>query len=183
MCVPLSTPSGRSVLTLYARQPWRFLRHQGNNRCALTRLFFDGDGLLDFVEIRVGAERTEKELTIMNSQNRGGMFAMNRGVAPPHDAAPEFCMRQPHPFPEIYFDGNARMTERGYALVRGSLEDLAKLGLSPANAVGMRFTFVMHDDDDLMFNGIVVHDPKWGYLAYADEDGLYMRSEIETFGQ
>lgn len=37
----------------------------------------------------------------------------------------------------------------------------------------------MHDtdehgnSDDIMFNGIVVHDPKWGYLAFADEDGLY----------
>jgi len=101
----------------------------------------------------------------------------------------EFSMRKAHPFPEVYFDGNARMLERGYSLVRGSVEDLARLGLSPANAVGMRFTFVMHDtdehgnSDDIMFNGIVIHDPKWGFLAFADEDGLYMRSEIETSGQ
>ena len=67
----------------------------------------------------------------------------------------------------IFFDGNARMLERGYSLIRGPVEDLAKLGLSLASAVGMRFTFVMHDTDghgnadDIMFNGIGIRDPKW----------------------
>ena len=89
----------------------------------------------------------------------------------------------------IYFDGNARMLERGYSLVRGPVEDLAKLGLSLASAVGMRFTFVMHDTDgqgnadDIMLNGIGIRDPKWGCLAFADKEGLYVRSEIEVPGQ
>jgi len=94
-------------------------------------------------------------------------------------------MRKPHPYPEIYCDLNAGMIERGYLLTRGSVDDLAKLGLTLADAVGMRFTFVGGDDadehrdpDDIMFNGIVIHDPKWGYLAFADEDGVYWRSQI-----
>ncbi|UHQ18315.1 hypothetical protein LVB87_08750 [Lysobacter sp. KIS68-7] len=93
-------------------------------------------------------------------------------------------MRQPHPFPEIYIDLNAAMIERGYLLCRGSVDDLAKLGLTPADAVGMRFTFVQDEvdeqgnPDDIMFNGIVIHDPKWGHLAFADEDGVYWRSEV-----
>lgn len=94
-------------------------------------------------------------------------------------------MREPHQYPEIYCDLNARMTERGYSVERrGSVDDLAKLGLTLAGAVGMRFTFVQNDGDehgnpdDIMFNGIVIHDPKWGYLAYADEDGVYWRSQV-----
>jgi hypothetical protein len=37
----------------------------------------------------------------------------------------------------------------------------------------MRFTFFIDDGDDegtpddIMFNGVVVHDPKWGYFAGA----------------
>jgi hypothetical protein len=94
-------------------------------------------------------------------------------------------MRDPHTFPEIQCDLNARMTDRGFSLERrGSVEDLAKLGLTLADAVGMRFTFVQGDADahgnadDIMFNGTVIHDPKWGYLALADEDGVYWRSEV-----
>jgi len=96
-------------------------------------------------------------------------------------------MRYPHPFPEIYCDLNAGMIERGYSLERrGSVEDLAKLGLTLEKAVGMRFTFVGDDadehgnPDDIMFNGIVIRDPQWGYLAYADESGIYWRSELKT---
>jgi hypothetical protein len=94
-------------------------------------------------------------------------------------------MRVPHPYPEIYCDLNAAMIARGYSLERrGSVDDLAKLGLTLADAVGMRFTFVQDDadehgnPDDIMFNGIVIHDPKWGYLAFADEDGVYWRSQV-----
>jgi hypothetical protein len=29
-----------------------------------------------------------------------------------------------------------------------------------------------------MFNGIVIFDPQWGYLAFADEDGVYWRSQV-----
>ena len=94
-------------------------------------------------------------------------------------------MRKPHPYPEIYCDLNARMTEHGYSLERrGSVDDLEKLGLTLSSAVGMRFTFVQGDadengnPDDIMFNGVVVHDPKWGYLALADGDGIYWRSQL-----
>jgi hypothetical protein len=73
-------------------------------------------------------------------------------------------MRVPHPFPEIYCDLNAEMIERGYSLERrGSVDDLAKLGLTLAQAVGMRFTFVMDDadehgnPDDILFNGGISH--------------------------
>ncbi len=95
-------------------------------------------------------------------------------------------MRVPHPYPEIYCDLNAGMIDRGYSLERkGSVDDLAKLGLTLAEAVGMRFTFVQDDaddqgnPDDIMFNGVVIHDLKWGYLAYADPDGVYWRSQLQ----
>jgi len=64
------------------------------------------------------------------------------------------------------------------------VDDLSKLGLSLSAAVGMRFTFVGGDDgvegkpDDIMFNGVVVQDSTWGYLALADADGVYWRSEL-----
>lgn len=89
-----------------------------------------------------------------------------------------------HPHPEIYCDLNARMTEHGYLLTTGSVEDLTKLGLTLESAMGRRFTFVQDDadkngkPDDIMFNGIVIRDEKFGYLALADEDGIYWRSEI-----
>ena len=96
-------------------------------------------------------------------------------------------MRNLHPHPEIYCDLNARMTHRGYSLERrGSVDDLAKLGLTLEQAVGMRFTFVQDDADehgkpnDIMFNGIVIHDSGWGYLALADEDDVYWRSQIAS---
>jgi hypothetical protein len=92
--------------------------------------------------------------------------------------------KRPKHLPEIYCDLNARMTERGYLFTRGSVEDLTKLGLTLESAVGKRFTFVGDDaakdgkPDDIMFNGIVIRDEKYGYLMLADEDGVYWRSEI-----
>ena len=87
--------------------------------------------------------------------------------------------RKRHPFPEIYCDFNARFTERGYSLeTRGSMEDLRKLGLNLTAAVGHRFTLYMDDadehgrPDDIMFNGVVIYDDKYGYLAQVDEDGM-----------
>jgi hypothetical protein len=92
--------------------------------------------------------------------------------------------RARHPHPEVYCDLNARMTEHGYSLERrGSVEDLAKLGLTLEQAVGKRFTFYMDDandkgePDDIMFNGVVVKDERWGYMAVADSD-VYWRSEL-----
>ena len=53
------------------------------------------------------------------------------------------------PLAEIYCDLNARMTDRGYSLERrGSVEDLAKLGLTLAGAVGRRVAFVQGDADE-----------------------------------
>lgn len=76
------------------------------------------------------------------------------------------------------------MTERGYSLQRnGSVSDLSSLGLTLESAVGKRFTFFMDDGDengnpnDIMFNGVVVHDSEWGYLAVMDDD-VYWRSQI-----
>ena len=93
--------------------------------------------------------------------------------------------RERHPYPEIYCDLNATTIERGYSLERhGSVEDLKKLGLTLESAVGRRFTFYMDDGnergepDDIMFNGVVVKDPEWGYLALADNDEVYWRSEL-----
>jgi len=92
--------------------------------------------------------------------------------------------RTRHPFPEIYCDRNARMTDRGYSLQRnGSVSDLSNLGLTLESAVGKRFTFYMDDGDengnpdDVMFNGVVVHDPELGYLAEMDDD-VYWRSQV-----
>jgi hypothetical protein len=76
------------------------------------------------------------------------------------------------------------MTENGYSLERrGSVEDLEKLGLTLEQAVGRRFTFFADDaddkgePDDIMFNGVVVKDEQWGYLAVADSE-IYWRSEL-----
>jgi hypothetical protein len=94
-------------------------------------------------------------------------------------------MRTRHPFAEIYCDLNARVAARGYSLARrGSIDTLEKLGLTLEKAVGMRFTFFMDDadengnPDDIMFNGVVAHDPEYGYLAIMDEDGVYWRSQV-----
>jgi hypothetical protein len=94
-------------------------------------------------------------------------------------------MEDSAPLAEIYCDLNAKMIDRGYSLERrGSVEDFARLGFTLAEAVGKRFTFVQRDadedgnPDDIMFNGVVVHDPEWGYLAYADEQGVFWRSQL-----
>jgi hypothetical protein len=77
------------------------------------------------------------------------------------------------------------MTAHGYSLERrGSVDDLAKLGLTLESAVGRRFTFFMDDaddagrPDDIMFNGVVIHDDSYGYLAQGDSAGVYWRSQI-----
>jgi hypothetical protein len=77
------------------------------------------------------------------------------------------------------------MTEHGYSLERrGSVEDLQKLGFTLEMSVGEHFTFYMDDadeqgrPDDIMFNGVVVLDDNWGYLAVEDGDGFYWRSQI-----
>ena len=90
-------------------------------------------------------------------------------------------------YPEISCDLNAGRGD-GYSMeCAGPVENLGKLGLTLASAVGQRFTFNGGLDQapdgkasDIMFNGVVVHDPKWGYVAVADEDGIYWRSQVEN---
>jgi hypothetical protein len=77
------------------------------------------------------------------------------------------------------------MTEKGYSLERrGSVEDLRKLGLTLEMAVGQRFTFYMDDaddqgrPDDIMWEGVVIHDGRWGYLAEQSDGDFYHRSDL-----
>ena len=87
------------------------------------------------------------------------------------------------PLPEVFFDPNARMTENGYAVTNGSIEDLARIGLTPEQAVGMAFTFNGGDDSaegeepvEIVFDGTVERHPKWGYLAISNSQGIYWRA-------
>jgi hypothetical protein len=66
--------------------------------------------------------------------------------------------------PFVYCDLNAAMTNTGYLLTNGSLASLAKLGLSEEKAVGLEFRF---GDGELMFSGVIIYHPTFGYLAYA----------------
>ena len=90
------------------------------------------------------------------------------------------------PYPEIFCDFNARMTERGYRATNGTVRDLTALGLTLESAVGRRFVFVSDDadehgkPDDIMHDGTVVVDPAFGILLEADETGFYWRSELRS---
>lgn len=85
--------------------------------------------------------------------------------------------------PQIFIDLNARMTDNGFLLTKGSLADLAKLGLTPEAAVGKRFTFMGGDDEDngrpadIMFDGTIQKDETFGYLAVADANGIYWKAK------
>jgi hypothetical protein len=89
--------------------------------------------------------------------------------------------------PEIFCDFNGRMTERGYLPTNGTVQDLTALGLTLENAVGRRFVFVSGDadehnnPDDIMHNGTVIQDPKFGFLLEADDTGFYWRSELRRY--
>ena len=85
-------------------------------------------------------------------------------------------------FPEIFCDLNSRMTENGYLLTAGSYQDLANLGLTVEAAVGKQFTFNGGDDSlegkdqvEIIFNGTIERDEKWGYLAVSDPEGVHWR--------
>jgi hypothetical protein len=87
---------------------------------------------------------------------------------------------------EIYCDHNARLTENGHSLERrGSVDDLAKLGLTLDSAVGQAFRFVSDDrdlggnPDDIMFDGVVVRDAQYGILAVANDRGVFHRSDLK----
>jgi len=86
--------------------------------------------------------------------------------------------------PEVFIDLNAAMTENGYALTNGSIEDLSKVGLTVEQAVGMLFTFNGGEDTieggapvEIVFDGTIEEHPKWGYLAVSDSKGIYWRAK------
>lgn len=85
---------------------------------------------------------------------------------------------------EIFIDLNARITENGYVLTGGSLDDLAMLGFTAEQAVGMPFTFNGGDDTpengetvEIVFDGTIEKDPRWGYLAVSNGKGMYWRAK------
>jgi hypothetical protein len=91
----------------------------------------------------------------------------------------------PNSVPEVMIDFNARMTQSGYmATCRGTLEDLAEIGLSLDAAVGKLFIFseaggrLPHSPTDLICTGTIVVDPEFGFLAVEDENGVCERSEL-----
>jgi hypothetical protein len=84
--------------------------------------------------------------------------------------------------PEIFCDLNAGARANSYRLTNGSFADLKKLGLTPEQAIGMQFSFNGGADTDengqaadIMFDGTIVKDAEWGYLAVADSKGVYWR--------
>jgi hypothetical protein len=86
--------------------------------------------------------------------------------------------------PRIYFDCNSELAEGSFALVRGMLEDLQALGLTPDTAEGSRFTFVQEDvgpkghPDALIFNGTIAHSAALGHFALADPGGVHWLSDL-----
>lgn len=92
------------------------------------------------------------------------------------------------PHPRLYFDANSQLAERSCALVQGTLDDLAALGLDPAAACGLRFTFVQEelgDSDELdalVFNGRISHSPSLGHFALADAGGAQWLSDFSSRG-
>lgn len=76
--------------------------------------------------------------------------------------------------PRLYFDANSELASRSFALVRGTLDDLQALGLTPEQALGARFTFVQEDTglngepDALLFDGTIAHSEALGFFALAD---------------
>jgi len=88
--------------------------------------------------------------------------------------------------PRIYFDCNSALAESSFGLVRGMLEDLQALGLTPETAEGSRFTFVQEDvgptgqPDALIFNGAIARSATLGYFALADSGGVHWLSELSS---
>ena len=85
--------------------------------------------------------------------------------------------------PEIWVDFNARMTERGHLLTNGTLADLARLGLTPGQAVGRSFLFNGGADTDkdghpadILCRGTIVADPAHGFLAERDGEFFWRRT-------
>lgn len=88
-------------------------------------------------------------------------------------------------YPRLYFDANAQMERRAFAVVQGTLDDLRALGYTPNTAVGVRFTFVQEDEDEngepdaLIFHGTIVRSVRpGGFLILADDVGIRWLSEL-----
>lgn len=84
--------------------------------------------------------------------------------------------------PEIFIDLNAAMPG-GYLLTNGSYADLAALGLDPRAAMGRRLRFVAANEPDdagnpgdLYFDGVIVEDEKFGWLAVPNDSGICWRA-------
>jgi len=78
--------------------------------------------------------------------------------------------------PRIYCDVNGRINERAYLPTHGTFEDLRKLGLTLAQALGKEFLLVMPDgNEELIAHGTVINDPEFGFLLEADEAGFQIR--------
>lgn len=67
------------------------------------------------------------------------------------------------------------MTKHGYLLTRGTIDDLAKLGLTPETAVGRRFVFNGGGDanegelmSEIMSEGTIIRHPDFGFLLECD---------------
>lgn len=89
--------------------------------------------------------------------------------------------------PEIFCDLNAGATANSYRLTDGSFADLKELGLTPDQAIGMQFSFNGGDDTDangqpadIMFDGTIVKDDRWGYVAVPDSNGIHWRAKTRT---
>ncbi|MBN8738795.1 MAG: hypothetical protein BGP24_12740 [Lysobacterales bacterium 69-70] len=86
--------------------------------------------------------------------------------------------------PRLYFDANAEWASRSFALVRGTLDDLQALGLTPEQALGTRFTFVQEDvgvngePDALLFDGTIAYSEALGFFALADPGGVRWWSDM-----
>lgn len=86
--------------------------------------------------------------------------------------------------PQLYFDGNAQLAERAFALVQGTLDDLRTIGLTPESALGVCFTFIQEDEgpagepDALLFDGTIAHSPSLGHFILAGPEGVHWLSEI-----
>ena len=87
--------------------------------------------------------------------------------------------------PEIFCDLNAQMTENGYLLTRGSVDDLSKCGLTLESAIGKEFLFCDPSADrdkagviqDICFTGYVERNQEFGFLAIQTGD-LYWREAV-----
>ncbi len=85
--------------------------------------------------------------------------------------------------PVIFCDLNAGVAAGAYRLTSGSFADLERVGLVPEQAVGLRFRFNGGADldehgqpADILFDGTIVRDEKWGYVAVVDRAGLYWQA-------